>query len=91
MKLSAVRFGCAVSTVWSLTVFGAGLLNVWTGTYGAEFLKLLSSIYPGYTYGKWGFGGIIVVTLYAALDAWVIGALLAWFYNFYNKKIAKAG
>jgi len=88
MKLSAVRFGCAVSTVWSLTVFGAGLLNLWTGTYGVEFLKLLSSIYPGYTYDEKGFFGIIVVALYAALDAWIIGALLAWFYNLYTKKSA---
>jgi hypothetical protein len=89
MKLSPGRFGCAVSTVWSLCVFGAGLLNLATQTYGAEFLKLLSTIYPGYTYGKWGFGGIIVVTLYAALDAWIMGALLAWFYNFYAKKSSK--
>ena len=89
MKLSPVRLGCAVSTVWSLCVFGAGLLNLFTQTYGAEFLKLLATIYPGYTYGKWGFGGIIVVTLYAALDAWIVGALLAWFYNFYSKKSSR--
>ena len=89
MKLSPCRFGCAVSTVWSLCVFGAGLLNMATKTYGTEFFKLLETIYPGYTYGKWGFGGVIVVTLYAALDAWIIGALLAWFYNLYAKQSRK--
>jgi len=60
-----------------------------TKTYGTEFFKHLETIYRGYTYGKWGFGGGIVVTLYAALDAWIIGALLAWFYNLYAKQSRK--
>jgi hypothetical protein len=86
MKLSPGRFGCALSTVWALCVFGAGVLNLFTKTYGTGFLKLLETVYPGYTFGKWGFGGVIVVTLYAALDAFIIGALLAWFYNIFNTK-----
>ena len=86
MKLSPGRFGCALSTVWALCVFAAGVLNLFTKTYGTGFLKLLETVYPGYTFGKWGFGGVIVVTLYAALDAFIVGALLAWFYNLFGKK-----
>ena len=85
MKLSPWRFGCAVSSVWSLVVFGTGLVNLFSQTYGTELLMLLASIYPGYHFGEWGFLGICVVTLYAALDAWIVGTLLAWFYNLFMK------
>ena len=85
MKLTVWRFGCAVATVWSLCVFFAGLANLLFPPYAEPFLKALESIYPGYTLGKWGIGGVIVGALYAALDAWILGAFLAWFYNLYAK------
>jgi hypothetical protein len=85
MKLTPWRFGCAVSTVWALAVFASGLVNLYSSTYAAGFLSLLQSIYPGYHYGEWGFWGVLVVTLYAALDAFIVGVLVAWFYNLYAK------
>lgn len=85
MKLDVIRLGCAVSSVWALCVFGAGLTNLFWPGYGVEFLKIIDSIYPGYHFGKWGFGGVMVATLYAAVDGWVVGVLLAFFYNLYAK------
>jgi hypothetical protein len=85
MRLSVWRFGCAVSSVWALCVFSAGLVNLIWSSYGVEFLKLVDSIYPGYHYGQWGLWGVLVATLYAALDGWIVGVGLAWLYNLYAR------
>ncbi len=86
MKFGVVRFGCAVSSIWSLAVFSVGTANLFWPAYGVEFLKIIESIYPGYHFGKWGFTGVIVATLYAALDAWIVGVIFALIYNKLAKK-----
>ena len=48
-------------------------------------MKFLDSIYPGYHFGQWGFGGILVATLYAAVDGFVVGVVFAWLYNLLGK------
>jgi hypothetical protein len=85
VRLQVIRFGCAVSTVWALAVFLAGVVNLLFAGYGAAFLQLIDSIYPGYNYGQWGIGGVLIATLYAAIDAWIMGVLIAWLYNLYGK------
>lgn len=85
MKLNAILFGCALSAVWGLIVLLVGISNlIWPG-YGVEFLKIVDSIYPGYHYGQWGFGGVVVATLYAVIDGWVVGVVFALFYNLFTK------
>jgi ABC-type phosphate transport system permease subunit len=86
MKFNVIRFGCAVASIWGLVVFLVGLANLLWPTYGVEFLKIIDSIYPGYHFGEWGLGGVIVGTLYAILDAWVIGVIFALIYNKFTKK-----
>jgi len=85
MKLNVIRLGFALSAVWGLIVLLVGFANlIWTG-YGVEFLKIIDSIYPGYHYGQWGFGSVVVATLYAAIDAWLVGVVFALLYNFLTK------
>jgi hypothetical protein len=86
MKFDVIRFGCAVASIWGLFVLGVGTANFFFPTYGVEFMKVIDSIYPGYHLGEWGFGGVIVATLYAILDAWVIGVIFALIYNKFMKK-----
>ncbi len=86
MKFNVIRFGCAVASIWGLVVFLVGLTNQLWPTYGVEFLKIIDSIYPGYHFGEWGLGGVIVGTLYAILDAWIIGVIFALIYNKFTKK-----
>jgi hypothetical protein len=86
MKFNVIRFGCAVASIWGLVVFLVGLANLLWPTYGVEFLKIIDSIYPGYHFGEWGLGGVIVGTLYAIVDAWVIGVIFALIYNKFTKK-----
>ena len=86
MKLDVIRFGCAVASIWGVVVFLAGVANLIWSTYGVAFLKIIDSIYPGYHFGEWGFGGVIVATLYAIIDAWIIGVIFALLYNQFTKK-----
>jgi len=84
MKLDKVRLGGTLAIVWGLIAFLTGIGNLIWDMYGVAFLKVLESIYPGYTFGKWGFGGVLVVTLYAALDGFVMGVVIAWVYNLFK-------
>jgi len=86
MKLDIFRLGCAVSLVWALIVFCVGIANLLWPTYGIGFLKVIDSIYPGYHFGQLGFAGVLVATLYAIVDGWVIGVAFAWLYNQFTKK-----
>lgn len=86
MKLDVIRFGFTVSAVWAVIVFSVGISNLLWPTYGIGFLKVVDSIYPGYRFGYWGFGGIVVATLYAALDGLIVGLIFAWLYNLFTKK-----
>ncbi len=79
MKLNVKAMGMAVGVLWGCAVLVIGLANlIWPG-YAVELLDDLSSIYPGYEVG--GFGSVIVGTLYALVDGWIAGAILAWLYN----------
>lgn len=90
MKLDKVRLGCTLAVLWGLIAFFTGIGNLIWNRYGIAFLKVLESIYPGYTFGRWGFWGVIVVTLYAALDGFIIGFVIAYLYNlFKGEKKAK--
>ena len=86
MKLDAIRLGCTLATLWGVIVFLVGVGNLIFPGYGAAFLKALDSIYPGYHFGQWGFWGILVVTLYAILDGWIMGAVFGWLYNLYTRR-----
>lgn len=80
MKLSIRGTAWAAAILWGGSFFAVGLAHlIWQG-YGAAWLRLGASIYPGYQ-GPGGFGSVIVVTLYALVDGAVAGALFAWLYN----------
>ncbi|MFB0564461.1 MAG: hypothetical protein ACETWK_02130 [Candidatus Aminicenantaceae bacterium] len=85
MKLDVIRLGCTLSVIWGLIVLLAGVANlIWPG-YAVAFLKTVDSIYPGYHYGTWGFGGVVVATIYAAVDGFIVGIVFALVYNLLTK------
>lgn len=85
MNLNVKAFGIACAVLWGACVLLLGLGNLlWPG-YGLAFLGMVSSIYPGYEIG--GFGSVIVGTLYALVDGFIGGVVLAWVYN----KLGRSG
>ena len=85
MKLKVIQLGLALGILWSLIVLLVGVANLLLPCYGIAFLKIIDSIYPGYHFGKWGFGGVLIATLYAVLDGFVVGVIFAWLYNLLSK------
>jgi hypothetical protein len=63
MKFKPVKLGIVVAITWGLIVFAVGLINLFFPGYGVDFLEVIDGIYPGYTFGQWGFMGCLVATL----------------------------
>jgi len=85
MKISVLRLGIALGVVWAFLTLLAGVANLIWPNYAVLFLELLDSIYPGYHFGQWGFGGIVVAVFYALIDGFICGVLVAWVYNLCSK------
>jgi hypothetical protein len=81
MKLSVKGMAFAVAILWGLgAMLITGLSNlIWPG-YGREFLRLMSSVYPGY-HATASLSQVIVGSLYGVVDGAGCGAILALLYN----------
>jgi len=80
MKLALRPLTIACAILWGGCVLFVALANLLWPPYGAHFLELLASIYPGYSADS-TFGGMLNVTLYALIDGAVGGLILGWLYN----------
>ena len=81
MRLNVTAVAISFAVVWGvLAMFLTGVANMIWPPYGQDFLQAMASIYPGYQASA-SFGQVIVGTLYGLLDAAIIGAVFAWFYN----------
>jgi hypothetical protein len=89
MKLNVIQLGLTLAILWALLVLLMGVTNLIFPAYGVAFLQIVDSIYPGYHLGKWGFGGVIVATVYAVIDGFVVGVVIAWLYNLLGKYMKK--
>jgi hypothetical protein len=84
MKLSVKAFAITAAILWGFALMLVGSANLIWPAYGAEFLNVVSSIYPGYETGT-GVTGIVVSSLYGVVDAGIAGTIFAWLYNFLAK------
>jgi hypothetical protein len=80
MKLSVKGLALTAAITWAGCILCTGILNLIWPSYGAAFLDMVRSIYPGYA-AMSGFVGVIVGTCYAFVDGLVCGAIFAWIYN----------
>lgn len=85
MKFKPVKFGVVTALIWGIVVFAVAIVNLFFPGYGVAFLEMIDGIYPGYTFGQWGFMGCIVAGLYAALDGFIFGLIFAWLFNTIHK------
>ncbi len=80
MKLNLKALTVAAAIVWAGAVLIVGVANSIWPAYGKAFLNLLASIYPGFA-ASGTFGDAIVGSLYALVDAAVVGFIFGWLYN----------
>jgi ABC-type phosphate transport system permease subunit len=80
MKLNLKALTLAAAIVWAGVVFMVGVANSIWPEYGKAFLMMLASVYPGFT-ASGTFADAIVGSLYAVIDAAVVGLVFGWLYN----------
>ncbi len=80
MKLSIQAFTLAFAALWGSAILLTGLANAVFPPYGAEFLPLMNSRYPGYSAAPTVFS-VAVGTACGLLAGGVAGLLFAWLYN----------
>jgi TRAP-type mannitol/chloroaromatic compound transport system permease large subunit len=84
MRFSVKGLALASGILWGVAMLGMGLANlVWSG-YGQQFLQTMASVYFGY-HATRSIAGVIVGTLYGAVDGLIGGAVFAWLYNQFAK------
>ena len=87
MRFHMAAFSVACGVLWGGAIFLVGLSNLaWPG-YGAAFLELAASIYPGYRPGS-GIGSIVTGSLYGLVDGAIGGAIFALIYNFTMSRLS---
>ena len=77
-NVKALALACAI--LWGAAVLLVALVNLVSGAYGQHFLETLSSCYPGYHAAR-SIAQVVIVTLYAAADGLIGGAVFGWLYN----------
>lgn len=82
MKLSVKGLALAIGLLWAGCVFCVGIVNLIVPSYGAGFLQVISSIYPGYHNSR-SFLDVLVGTGYAVVDGGIGGLVIAWLYNIF--------
>jgi len=81
-RISVQGLVAASVLLWGGFVFLISIVNRFAPPYGSEFLKLISSLYPGY-HGDSSWKSIAIASSYALVDGAIGGYLFAVIYNFF--------
>jgi hypothetical protein len=82
MRLSLKSLAFACGLLWGGAVLFTGLINLASPSYGMEYLRLASSVYPGFHNSR-TFVDVLVGTGYGLVDGAIAGFLLGWLYNIF--------
>jgi hypothetical protein len=80
MRLSVKGLALSIGALWAVGIFLVGIVNLAAPSYGAAFLQMVSSIYPGFHNSR-HFLDVLVGTGYGLIDGGIGGAVFAWLYN----------
>lgn len=90
MKLAIGPLVATCAILWGGLVMLCAFAYLLWPPYAEGFLKVLASVYPGYT-AEPTFGGMVNVTLYALIDGALGGLILGGLYNLLASKCGKEG
>ena len=81
MKRLSIRVMVAVpALLWGGCMLFVGLINLAAPSYGLDFLRMMSSIYPGFHVTR-TVGELVIGTAYGLVDGGIAGCLFALLYN----------
>ena len=84
MKLNQKALGLAGGLIWGGGIFFITLISIKT-SYAQMLLMLLIDIYPGYSIS---ISGAFMGLIWGFVDAFLGGYILAWLYNWFDKKFS---
>jgi len=79
-KCQPIALGVAIGVLWALYVICLGLIAM--GGWGADLVTSLAALYLGYSASV---VGAIIGGVWAFVDGFIAGVVIAWIYN----KVAK--
>ena len=85
LSLKAITLSAAV--LWGLAMLFVGLIHMADPAYGGEFLRMMSSVYPGADTTP-TLGRVLLGTLYGLVDGAVAGWLFGLFYRAFAGSVA---
>ncbi len=74
----------AAAIVWGASMLIVGLVNLRFPSYGADFLRTMSSLYPGF-HDTRTFGDVLIGTLYGIVDGAVVGFVFSSLYRWMGR------
>lgn len=80
MKLSVNAVAFTMGLLWAGCMLLVGIVNLAHPGYGADFLRMMSSVYPGF-HDAHTWGSVAIGTLYGFVDGLVGGWIFAWIYD----------
>ena len=82
MRFSVRGLASALGILWGTCLLVVGLIHLAAPGYGEDFLRNVSSVYPGFDMAR-TFANVLVGAIYGLVDGFIGGAIFAWVYNFF--------
>jgi hypothetical protein len=83
VSLKAISLSSAV--LWGSAILLVGLIHMVRPSYGGEFLRIISSVYPGADTTP-TIGPVLVGTVYGLLDGAFAGLFFGWLYRVFTSR-----
>jgi hypothetical protein len=80
MKVSLRGMAIAAGVLWGGAILFLGVFNLASSSYGLSFLRMVSSVYPGFHVSR-TIGDVLTGTVYALIDGAIAGLVFGWLYN----------
>jgi hypothetical protein len=80
LSIKSLAFTCAL--LWGGALLTVGLINLAVPTYGLDFLRGMSSVYPGYHPSR-SLLEVLIGAGYGVIDGAIGGLVFGWLYNLF--------
>ena len=84
-RLSILGLGLAFAVWWGLSILIMGLYAAFF-QFGKPLVALIGTMYIGYNATVFG---SLIGTVWAVVDGFIAGIILAWFYNIFTARFCK--
>ncbi len=89
MRPSTKAMTFSAALLWGGAMLFVGLIHMQVPSYGGEFLRAMSSVYPGADTAP-TLGRVLLGTVYGMVDGAIAGCLFAWLYHAFDRALSHA-